>query len=219
MTLGDVTVGVLVVSGGASRRWGGVDKTARPLAGRPVLLHAAAGAVAGVRSVQGAREVPLCIVAPAHHEGRAAVDGALPGVRWTLEDPPGSGPVAALAAGLAELDDVATVVVLAGDLPFAGPGVPRLLAALAPGIDAAVGVDPAGHRQPLLAAYRTEALRAALAGLGAARPGRGHRAHALLTGLVVREVALTARETFDLDTPEALTQAEAALAPGSPEIF
>src|SRR4051812_41556840 len=49
--------------------------------------------------------------------------------QWTREAPPGGGPVAAIAAGLA-LVRTDLVVVLAGDMPFAAGTAARLAAAL-----------------------------------------------------------------------------------------
>ncbi|MEH0821255.1 MULTISPECIES: molybdenum cofactor guanylyltransferase [unclassified Micromonospora] len=92
----------ILLAGGAARRMGGVDKPARAVGGRP-MLHRVLDAVADAdqRIVVGS-------------------SGALPrGVRTAQEDPPGAGPVAATAAGLAWLDPgTTTVAVLAADLPL-----------------------------------------------------------------------------------------------------
>jgi molybdopterin-guanine dinucleotide biosynthesis protein A len=84
-------------------------------------------------------------------------------VRWCREDPPGSGPVAAVAAGLLETS-ADTVVLLATDLPWIARAVDRLRTALegAPAADAAVLVDATGRRNYLAAAWRRAALLAAL---------------------------------------------------------
>jgi molybdenum cofactor guanylyltransferase len=80
-------------------------------------------------------------------------------VAWTQEDPPGAGPVAALAAGLALVEAPRTVL-LAADLPFVAPAtVGALLAALGPELDGAVLVDDGGRDQYLCSAWRTDALR------------------------------------------------------------
>jgi len=215
--------GAIVLAGGSSRRWGGLDKTAATFAGRPVLLHAVAAVLPGAAA--------LVVVAPAEHPARSQVELAANGARcalaWVREDPPGGGPAAGLAAGLTALDAldpldplnavdpgrrIEQAVVLAGDLVFAGSAVPRLLAALAlpdadadihADIDAAVGLDPGGRRQPLLAAYHVPALRGRLAGLVTNVSMRS-----ILAGLRVAEVAVTAQEAFDLYTPRSLTEAE-----------
>src|SRR5262245_8227421 len=73
----------------------------------------------------------------------------LPKVVWTREIPPGGGPVAALAAGLA-LVRRPLVAVLAGDLvAIRTSTVDRLRAALG-GHAGAVLLDPPGHRQWLI---------------------------------------------------------------------
>ncbi|NED58818.1 NTP transferase domain-containing protein [Micromonospora aurantiaca] len=92
----------ILLAGGAARRMGGVDKPARAIGGRP-MLHRVLDAVADAdqRIVVGS-------------------SGPLPrGVRTAREEPPGGGPVAATAAGLAWLDPgTTTVAVLAADLPL-----------------------------------------------------------------------------------------------------
>jgi molybdopterin-guanine dinucleotide biosynthesis protein A len=208
----------VVLAGGGSRRWGGRDKTAADLSGRPVLAHVVQGLPA---------DWPVVVVGPPDHPFAQAADPAT--VHWTREEPPGGGPVAGLAAGLAVLpEEVEIVVVLAGDLPFAGPAVPRLVAALSGSpADAVVGVDPGGRRQPLLGTYRTAPLRAALGTVGdAGRDGAdadgtdadgtdadgdrgngdgtslaGRSLRSVLAGLRVEELPVSAEEAFDLDTP------------------
>jgi molybdopterin-guanine dinucleotide biosynthesis protein A len=135
------------------------------------------------------------------------------GAWWTAEEPPGGGPVAGLAHGLATMPDADPVVAVAGDMPFAGPAIPRLVTALAradsgPGPDAAVGVDPAGRQQPLLAAYRADPLRSAV---GAEPAGRALRD--VLAALTCLAVPVSALEALDLDTPADLERALAFLAP------
>ncbi|EYR63295.1 molybdopterin-guanine dinucleotide biosynthesis protein MobA [Actinotalea ferrariae CF5-4] len=139
----------IVLAGGRGERLGGFGKAHIPVAGRPLLEHAL-DAVAAARAV--------VVVAP---------PGTAPeGVRSTFEDPPLGGPVAGIAAGLAELpaDDDVPVVVLACDVPGAAPAVPLLLEALRAdaGADGATVVDAEGRRQTLVAVYRGAALRAAV---------------------------------------------------------
>jgi molybdopterin-guanine dinucleotide biosynthesis protein A len=214
----------VILAGGTSRRWGGRDKTASPLAGRPVLRHVVDAVLPDAAA--------LVVVAPSGHPAQAGVTAAALDVgcplRWTREDPPGGGPTAGLAAGLAALDALVAdgalpdgvppaVVVLAGDLPFARTALPRLLAALDPGPgpgpgvthpDVALGLDPDGHRQPLLAVHRTDSLRRRLAGLDPS----GAPLRTLLTAADVVEVPVTAHESLDLDTPDDAERAERALA-------
>ncbi len=161
-----------------------------PLAGRTVLEHAVRGLVAGA----GVTLADAVVAAPRDHPARAG----LPGVAWVREEPAGGGPVAGLAAAVAALGpDVDVVAVGAGDAPFAGGAVPRLLAALAPAVDGAIGADPGGRDQPLLAAYRVVPLRAALA---SGQPA-GARLRELVARLRVTRVPVDARESLDLDTP------------------
>jgi molybdopterin-guanine dinucleotide biosynthesis protein A len=124
-------------------------------------------------------------------------------VRWTREDPPGGGPVAGLAAALAVVDTPVTVL-LGGDMPYAGPVAADLAAALGdvPDADAVAGVDGEGRVQPLLAAYRTSALRAVLPPTAAGTPLRR-----LLDGLRVERRAVEGRASQDIDTPEDLQRA------------
>lgn len=192
--------GVVVLAGGRSRRWGGTDKTAALLAGRPVLRHV----LDGVRAAFGP-DVPVVVAGPAGHP---CADDAATGARWVLEDPPGGGPVAGLAAALAVLPQARLVGVVAGDVPFGGPAVHRLVTALgASDGDVLIGEDARGRRQPLLGAYRVAALRAALA----AAPADGRAVRDVLAGLDVRTAPVDDRECLDLDTPDDLALAAALL--------
>jgi CTP:molybdopterin cytidylyltransferase MocA len=89
-------------------------------------------------------------------------------------------------------------------MPFAAAAVPTLVTALqaGSGCDAVLAADPEGRQQPLLAAYRCEALRAALP----SEPG-GARVMAIVEALVIGTVTCEAHITLDVDTPEALEQA------------
>ncbi|MGV1037791.1 MAG: molybdenum cofactor guanylyltransferase [Candidatus Nanopelagicales bacterium] len=154
-------LGAIVVAGGRASRMGGLDKLSLPVAGTPLLDRALA-------SVEHADAV--VVVGP--------VRVTTSPVRWTRETPPGSGPVAAIAAGLRELEGESgddgdsqsgdqaqhdAILVLAGDMPLVHTSFARLVEALRAGPwDVAVGVDEQGFDQPLLAAWRTEALVAAL---------------------------------------------------------
>ncbi|WP_309134982.1 nucleotidyltransferase family protein [Cellulomonas sp.] len=186
---------VVVPAGGTSRRMGGGDKTALDVGGRTVLE----------RLLADLAPLPTVVVAdpPA-----AAVRARTPHVRWCREDPPGAGPLAALAAGLARAPDARVLVAVAGDQPFAGRAVPALLAALdaAPDADAAAAAEPDGRLQPLLAAYRTAAVAAVLRGPVADRPVRS-----LWAGLRVVHVPLPAAQLLDVDAPDDLARARRAV--------
>ena len=135
----------IIPAGGAARRLGGADKPGFLVDGRPLLDHVLAAAAGAARIV---------VVGPARPT-------ALP-VQWRRESPPGGGPVAALAVGVADLG-APYCIVLAADLPRIGPAVP-LLADAALDHVAAVIVS-AGRRNFLAAAWRTAALRDAIADL------------------------------------------------------
>lgn len=138
----------IVLSGGASRRLGGVDKTAEQVAGVPLLERV-------LRAVSGARRT--VVVGPRRDVSRS--------VLWRRETPVGAGPVAAIAAGLSATS-APTVLVLAADLPDIGPAVPLLLEPVADGADVAMLVDPDRHANYLAAAWRRDALRRALHAVG-----------------------------------------------------
>jgi molybdopterin-guanine dinucleotide biosynthesis protein A len=193
-----VRVAVVVLAGGASRRWGGLDKTSVLLGDRTVLEHAVRGLVAGA----GVGLPDAVVVGPPGHAAR----GGLTGVRWVREEPPGGGPVAALAAASPGLPDV--VVVGAGDAPFAGEAVPSLLGALTEDVDGAIGVDAEGRDQLLLGVYRVGALRRALVSVG---DPAGARLRDVVAGLKVMRVPVGTRAALDLDTPEDLATAERLL--------
>ncbi|MEV4146993.1 molybdenum cofactor guanylyltransferase [Amycolatopsis sp. NPDC049691] len=172
----------IVVAGGSASRLSGVDKPALSVGGKPLLARA-------IHALAGAERV-------------IAVGPRRPGfdVVWTREPVPGTGPVAALAAGLAFVpDDVEAVAVLAADLPGVRRStVDRLVAALGDG-DGAVLVDAGGSRQWLLGAWRVAALRDAL-------PEQVENAalRRVLGGLSVTEVPAERGEADDIDTPEDL---------------
>ncbi|RLP87195.1 bifunctional protein IspD/ispF [Micromonospora sp. BL4] len=177
------TYAAVVLAGGAARRMGGVDKPALPVGGRPM------------------RDRVLAAVADATPRVLVGPPGIVPdGVLVIREDPPGGGPVAATAAGLALLDpDTALVALLAADLPLltrsaigdlltqltlegvgavpAGGGAPPApparmgVAGSEQRPDGACFVDADGRRQSLCGVWRVAALRAGLDRLAAERGG------------------------------------------------
>ncbi|MFI6147102.1 NTP transferase domain-containing protein [Streptomyces sp. NPDC051109] len=189
-----MTYDAIVLAGGAARRLGGADKPALHVGGRALLdrvLDACADAATTV------------VVGGRRPTGRP--------VRWTREDPPGAGPVAALDAGL-RATTAELVLVLSADLPFLDRATVRTLLGRAGG-DGALLRDPAGRDQPLVAAYRAEPLRREIALLATE--------HGTLSGLPLR--ALTADldlakvtdsaplASFDCDTWEDLAVARARI--------
>ncbi|MCW2841470.1 MAG: molybdopterin-guanine dinucleotide biosynthesis protein [Aeromicrobium sp.] len=176
----------LVLAGGRSRRMG-VAKLGLVVAGDTLLTHACV-------AVQDARR--LVVVGPPDQPG---IPSRAIAVR---EDPPFGGPAAAIAAGLSGLGTGAAerVVVLAADVPRAGEAVPVLLAALdaEPDADGVVARSSDGHRQPLVAVYRTAALRSALA---AHEPLAGSSVMRVIAGLALTEIDLPDDVLADVDTP------------------
>ena len=170
---------VLVLAGGQSRRFGS-DKLAAPLAGSTVLDHL-------LGSLPPAWQV--VVVGERRPTPRDVV--------WTREDPPDGGPLAGIQAGVASVG-TDLVAVVAGDMPYAAPGLLALVAALAeagPDTAGAVAVDDEGHANPLLAVYRSAAVREALP-----RPAHGRPAKTLLALPHVR-VQVAGVASRDVDTP------------------
>lgn len=182
----------VVLAGGAARRLGGVDKPALPLGGVP-LLHRVLAALADAERV--------VVVGPQRPVPRE--------VLWAREEPPGGGPAAAVAAGLAQV--VAPVaVVLAGDLPLLDASVVDALLLARGEADGAVLVDDDGREQLLAGCWSTEALRSAVA---SGRGGDGASVRGLLGGLRRVHVQLDERRPawLDCDTPDDVRRAEELL--------
>jgi molybdopterin-guanine dinucleotide biosynthesis protein A len=177
----------LLLTGGASRRFGGPKADVR---------------VGGERLADRSARVLTVVAAPVLEVG----PGRSP-LEAVLEDVPGSGPLAAVAAGAAALAVRGAgdqeVIVLAVDLPFVDEAWLRSLAAL-PVADAIVPrVD--GRAQPLCARYSPAAL-----GRAAQLVAEGARSMwALLEAIEVQWVdepewlGVTSLRCFvDVDTPD-----------------
>lgn len=245
----------MILAGGAARRLGGRDKPGLLVGGARLLDHAVAACAGARRIVVVGPERPTVIP-----------------VAWVREDPPGGGPVAALAAGLAAVSAPVTLL-LAADLPFVtrevterlvaalsdpampddaetpheaergalaagsratASGVPSTRAAssagtdgsperaaaaaqdaaprtrapaasaatptaahVSPAPDAVLLTDSTGRDQPLLAVYRTEALRKAVAAVG---DPDGAPLRRVWAGLRASRMADPGRAAFDCDT-------------------
>lgn len=133
----------IIVAGPASARLGGADKALVDVGGRTLLQRALSHVAAAQRIV---------VVGP-----RRVAD-----VVWCEERPPGGGPVAAFAAGLAHTS-TDRVVLLAVDLPFAGPVIDALLCTDA---ELAVLADASGRLNYLCSAWRRGFAEVRLAVLG-----------------------------------------------------
>jgi molybdopterin-guanine dinucleotide biosynthesis protein A len=186
----------LILAGGRGSRLGGADKPALEVGGRS-LLDRVLDACTGCDGV--------VVVGPERPTSRE--------VLTVREEPPGGGPVAALAAGL-PLVGAPRTALLAADLPFVTAEVLALLEsrlATTAGSDGALLVDPDGHDQLLLGVWQTAALRRAVAAAG---PPQGQPLGRLLRTLgVVRVPAAAlpeaaARAWRDCDTPEDLREAD-----------
>lgn len=180
---------VVVLAGGSARRFGS-DKLAAPIQGTTVLDHLLGRLPA---------RWPVVVVGPARPTDRL--------VLWVREEPAGGGPLAGVAAGLAAVT-TPFVAVVAGDMPHAARALVALEAALrssAPEVAGAVGVDETGSANPLLAVYRTSAVRE-----GLPHPAHGVAAKRLLdlthvdvevAGLASRDVDTT-QDLAELDRPD-----------------
>lgn len=239
----DVTA--IVLAGGQARRLG-QDKARASVAGESMLSRIVRGLPARIPVVVVSPDENVLAVlpgdpaqAPAARQGaggpaqapaaRQGAGGPARLVSRTCEQPAGGGPVAGLAAGLRDVA-TSTTLLLAVDMPL---GVHAALMALQeltgssngdgmPGGDAVVPVDADGNRQPLCAAYRTEALRSALAALEAETGTvRNASMRALLARLEVTDLPdLPEQLLLDVDTPGALAAADSTLRGGewgSPE--
>lgn len=175
----------VIVAGGKGSRLGGASK--------PALV------------VGGLTLIDRALAAVSRADAVVVVGGPQPGgVRWTVEDPPGSGPAAGLGAGLDELsrdrEPAPWTVVLAVDMPRADRAIPELLANRH-GRDGAWFVDHDGYPQPLLAMYRTAALVGAIGELSHTGLADGSL-RTLVAGLTMTELPDTQDVSRDLDTGE-----------------
>ncbi|HEV2885825.1 MAG TPA: NTP transferase domain-containing protein, partial [Jatrophihabitans sp.] len=136
----------VILAGGRGTRMGGPAKPLRKLAGWPMLDHVLLACSAASRQI---------VVGPS----RIGIGEPL----FCREQPAGSGPVAAINAGLRHVQQP-IVLVLAADLPFIAGALAPLRALLAgrPSTEAAARVEPTGRINYLAAAWRTAALYAAL---------------------------------------------------------
>jgi molybdenum cofactor guanylyltransferase len=185
------TLVAVVLAGGQSRRFG-ADKLDADLGHGSLLEHALAGLPA---------DTDLVIVGPPRAVHRPA--------RFVREEPAGTGPAAAMIAGLSAAMDPApdAIVVLPGDAPAAGAAAMILLAVLRADPEASIvmATDLAGREQPLQLALRPAGAAALILTAGKSK-GAGQSARALLGRLQPppHAVALAPADHFDIDTVEDL---------------
>jgi molybdopterin-guanine dinucleotide biosynthesis protein A len=179
----------VVLAGGRSRRLGGADKVALRVGGRTLLDRT-------LEAVSGAS--PVVVVGPRRP---VAAD-----VVWTREDPPGSGPLSGLRAGLMAVPaTTGLVAVLAADYPhLTAETVARLADTVSttPAVSGAVLTDPDGRAQWLVGVWRIASLRDRMPSEVRDRPVR-----VLLEGLEPQRVPALGAEASDVDTPEDLRRA------------
>jgi molybdopterin-guanine dinucleotide biosynthesis protein A len=131
----------------------------------------------------------------------------------TREDPPGAGPVAGIAAGLACVT-TDLVAVIAVDMPFAGAELAGLIEefATSAAVDAVIPLDADGRRQPLAGVYATPALRAAVEAL---ETPIGASVRSLIAHLTIKDLPVPSPLTLlDVDTPADLAAARRSVRSG-----
>ncbi len=181
------TVDAIVLAGGQAERMGGVDKPALTVGGISLVQRA-------VRAAAGARRIVA--VGPTRED-------LGPRVEQTREEPAGSGPVAAIAAGLKALpiDSAEVILVLAADLPFIDSDALDSLVAALGSSPAAFAVDEDGRTQYLFGAWNARELRRRIAELDDT------------TNMPVRSIVppdhvpVMIESTGDCDTPDDLAAA------------
>jgi molybdopterin-guanine dinucleotide biosynthesis protein A len=133
------------------------------------------------------------------------------GVELTQEDPPGGGPVAAIAAGLDRVS-AELVVILAVDYPLVDSAVIADLIASLGDADGCVLRDDGGRDQPLAGVFRIARLRAALDRLPSAA---GTSVRGVMQMLHVKSITRMPA-ALDCDTPEDLERLNELAGDGSP---
>lgn len=178
----------IVLAGALSRRLDGDDKALISIAGRTLLERAidAVGDAAQIIVAGPRRPLDVDVV-------------------WVEESPSGAGPAHALATALRS---VATevVAVLACDHPLVDRKTIARLVVTVGRTDGAMVSDGSGRSQPLVAAYRTEALRARLEEIDSQNASVRNVTAALELEYILDDLAAT-----DCDTREDLARAHALL--------
>jgi molybdopterin-guanine dinucleotide biosynthesis protein A len=192
-----VSTAAIVLAGGRSRRMG-VPKDAVALGGRTLLD----------RVLDAVVPLPTVVVGPPTLAGAVSLR---PAASLTRERPAFSGPVAAIAAAIDELDrreeTAETALILSCDLARPADAVAllqRSAAALADGL----ALNDAGDRlQWLCGLYRLGPVRASIARLRSTASLDAARVSTLFSGLAVTPLADPDGLSFDIDTPADLAAA------------
>lgn len=182
----------VLLTGGGGRRLGGVDKASLEVGGQTLLdraVHAAGGR-------------PVIVVGPD--------PGGDASVLVTREDPPGGGPAAGVAAGVAALDQDEPgasgtgllVAVQAVDQIGVTRATWRRLAAAARDVGGGAILLSGGRRQYGVGVFPLEALRGAC---GTRATWHGHPLRELIDPVVAVEIDALGAESRDIDTLEDLT--------------
>ncbi|WP_101574066.1 molybdenum cofactor guanylyltransferase [Brevibacterium sp. 239c] len=204
---------VIVLSGGRSRRFGGVHKPGVLLGERSVISRI----IATVRSA--VPDAKIWLAGPA--EGLSQAEQAE--VYTVREEPIFSGPLAGIDAGVRavrdqheqrqsgasqrsrEASDV--TLILAGDMPLVSEDhLQALIASCRETEKPAAGVDDRGKLQFLCAAWPTGLLRSRLADIG---DTRDKAVKLLFRGVEVTSVEVDPGTIVDFDTPEEFEQISA----------
>lgn len=169
-------VGAIVLSGGRASRLGYTAKGAIQI-GQKTLL---------ARLIEALDGIPTVVVG----------DDPVPDHMFsTREDPPFSGPAAAIAAGSAYVD-TDQVLVLAVDLPFADRAI-RALPQAPLTADGVLAIDHGGRRQYLLSRIWHSSLRNAVA---RRHSWEGQSVRNLFASLTMTPVPMDAQSLLDIDT-------------------
>jgi molybdopterin-guanine dinucleotide biosynthesis protein A len=191
------TYGAILLAGGRASRMGGIDKPRLVVDGMSMLDRAVSA-----MTMLGA--APLVVVGPAPD---APAD---PGTLWVREDPPFSGPAAAVVAALGATaaepgPPPEWTFVLACDLPRVDAAVQLLvddILLLPSDTEGACLADASSRPQWLTGVYRTGALRRAAASLP--EDGRDQSMRALFAGVAIAALPDRAGSACDIDTWEDL---------------
>lgn len=181
----------ILLAGGRASRMGGIDKPGLLVDGVSMRDRAVAASTEAGAS-------PVMVVGPASASAAASV-------RWVREDPPFSGPAAAVLTALAAIgvDAADWTLLLACDLPRPEAAVARLVGginSLPSESDGACLADGDGRMQWLTGVYRTAALTRAASALP--DDGRDQPVRALVAGLHVQVLPDPEGSATDVDTWE-----------------